>query len=135
MFPMHSMDEHLRVRLTREQREGLERLIIQRGGNESLSDLVREIISTAIGVPAGGTNSVFTEEIQKTVEKLSSEINRPPDQVTADCIAGIWGLIENERSPLIVEEVKLRRRYRAEPMPPVVLPRGRERIPQAARKA
>jgi hypothetical protein len=129
------MDEHLRVRLTREQREGLERLIIQRGGNESLSDVVREIISSAIGVPAGGTNSVYTEEIQKIVERLSLEINRPPDQVTADCIAGIWGLIENERSPLIVEEVKLRRRYRAEPTPAVLLPPDRKGVPEPARKS
>jgi hypothetical protein len=125
------MVENLRVRLTRAQREGLERLIVQRRKNESLSDLVREIISAAIGMPQGGPNSIFTEEVQNILERLSTETNRPPDQVTADCIAGIWGIVENQRPPLIVEEVKLRRRYRAEHTSPAFLRAGREMIPPA----
>jgi predicted DNA-binding protein len=124
-----SMDEHLRVRLNRGQREGLDRLIAQRGRNETVSDLVREIISTALGVPEGATHSAFSPEVQKILENLSLETNRTPDHVTADCISGIWGLVESGRSPLIVEEVKLRRRYRTESTSPVVVT-SREMIPR-----
>jgi hypothetical protein len=124
-----SMDEHLRVRLSRGQREGLERLIIQRGRNETVSDLVRELISTALGVPEGTAHSAFNQDVQQILENLSRETNRPPDQVTADCISGVWGLVESERSPLIVEEVKLRRRYRSESSSPI-LAAARELTPR-----
>ena len=62
----------------------------------------------------GGKVPSLKNDIQQKVDKLCAETERPADQVISDCISGIWDLIETGNSPLVVEEIKLRRRYRNE---------------------
>ena len=42
---------------------------------------------------------------------LSADSGRPLDQVLEECVEGIFRLLDDDTSPLIVEEIKLRRTY------------------------
>ncbi len=76
----------------------------------------------------GGKVPSLKNDVQQKVDELCAETERPAHQVISDCISGIWDLIETGNSPLIVEEIKLRRRYRnegTEPTPRRKLARSR----------
>ena len=78
----------LRVRLEDGQRERLLEIAYARGKGERLSDIVRY----AIG-------------------ELADELNRSQSQVLEACVEGIQEFLESKRTPLIISEVHLRRKY------------------------
>src|SRR5476651_2410000 len=87
MGPEDSKSYQLRVRVTAEERDLLEKLRTERNRGETISDLVREAIS------------LLTK--------------REPHQVEEACIEGILDLIGHKcEVPLIVMETYLHQKYR-----------------------
>jgi Arc/MetJ-type ribon-helix-helix transcriptional regulator len=104
--------EHLRVRLSSEQRSELEATIQSRGQGETLSDIVREAITFFLA--QGDTQGLHLDEACRAMlEELAREVDRSPQRVAEDCVGGIYNYLRDELPPLIVEEIKLRRRYQS----------------------
>jgi len=111
MGTVDSKNYQLRVRVTSEERDLLEKLCAERNSGETISDLVREAIS--ILVKGGGATSTLTPAIQAKVERLAVLLKREPRQVEDACIEGILDLIERKcEVPLIVMETQLHLKYR-----------------------
>jgi hypothetical protein len=111
MVPVDSKSYQLRVRVTPEERDQLERLRKARNRGETISDLVREAISLLIKSPRG--ESLLGPEIRSQVEQLAVLLKREPQQVEAACVEGILDLIDGKcQVPLIVMETHLHRKYR-----------------------
>lgn len=106
--------EQLRVRISREQREVLENLARHSGKNEKLSDVVRHLINSA--VERSSSESVhIPDSIRAQLLQLAHESERPIEQVLADCVEGLVAMLDgDDRLPLLIEEIRLRRRYLAE---------------------
>jgi len=113
MATIESKSYQLRVRVTPEERDLLEKLRIERNQGETLSDLVREAISLL--VKAGGHKNghiPLNPKTQARVERLSVLLKREPRQVEEACIEGILDLIEHKSEvPLIVMETHLHLKY------------------------
>jgi hypothetical protein len=103
----------LRVRVTPEERDLLEKLRTERAHGETISDLVREAISLLIkGAPEDETNRIGSRS-RRQVEQLASLLKREPRQVEEACVEGIIDLIESKCTvPLIVMETHLHLKYR-----------------------
>lgn len=103
----------LRVRVTPEERDLLEKLRTDRGHGETISDLVREAISLLIkGSPESETNRIGSRS-RRQVEQLAGLLKREPRQVEEACVEGIIDLIESKCTvPLIVMETHLHLKYR-----------------------
>ncbi len=98
----------LRVRITAEERDALEKLRIDRGKGETISDIVREALGLLVERHEGASATV----LEKKVKTLASLLKREPRQVEQACIEGIFDLIENKaRVPLIVMESQLHLSY------------------------
>jgi hypothetical protein len=115
MEAAESKSYQLRVRVTAEERDRLEKLRSERGRGETLSDLVREAISLLVqggsGAEAGG--KVLSARTQHQVERLAVLLKREPRQVEEACVEGILDLIESKcEVPLIVMETHLHLKYR-----------------------
>jgi hypothetical protein len=113
MGPADSKINQLRVRVTAEDRDLLEKLRIARGRGETISDLVREAIALLVGT--GGTSGAATisPTLQAKLERLAVLLKREPQQVEEACIEGILDLIELKcEVPLIVMETHLHLKYR-----------------------
>jgi sugar-specific transcriptional regulator TrmB len=86
-----------------------------RGKGERLSDRVRQAISEFINpepLDARGSHYVNgTSECKRTVIELAEELNRSQSQVLEACVEGIQDILERKRTPLIIYEVHLRRKY------------------------
>ncbi len=104
----------LRVRITDEAKSKLEEITDQRGLGESISDLVRTGINQIVSAP-NGMPPLLTEGAWKSLCALSKETDRPVGQIIGECVEAIVEMVGgNDRTPLIVEEIKLRRRYSGE---------------------
>jgi len=105
----------LRVRLEDGQRERLLEIASARGKGERLSDMVRQAISEFISpepLDLRGSHYVnVTSECKRTVIELAEELNRSQSQVLEACVEGIQDILERKRTPLIIYEVHLRRKY------------------------
>ena len=113
MEAAESKSYQLRVRVTAEERDRLEKLRLERGRGETISDLVREAISLLVqGAPDTG-KSVLSPRTQHQVERLAVLLKREPRQVEEACVEGILDLIESKcEVPLIVMETHLHLKYR-----------------------
>jgi Arc/MetJ-type ribon-helix-helix transcriptional regulator len=101
----------LRVRVTPEERDLLEKLRAERGRGETISDLVREAISLL--TKADGGSNRLSPHLQRQVERLAVLLKREPMQVEEACVEGIIDLIESKcEVPLIVMETNLHLKYR-----------------------
>jgi hypothetical protein len=111
MGPIDSKTYQLRVRITTDERDHLDKMLVERGRSETISDLVRE----AIGLlrPQGaGTPSALSPKLQDRVERLAVLLKRAPAQVEEACVEGILDLIEAKcEVPLIVMETRLHLKY------------------------
>src|SRR5476649_1172335 len=108
MGPEDSKSYQLRVRVTAEERDLLEKLRTERNRGETISDLVREAISLL--VKPGG----LSPGIRAQVERLADLLKREPHQVEEACVEGILDLIERKcEVPLIVMETHLHLQYRS----------------------
>jgi hypothetical protein len=122
MAPTESKSHQLRVRVTSEERDLLEKLRATRNRDETISDLVREAIALLINRSTGDKPSDLNPRAQAGVERLASLLKREPQQVEEACIEGIIDLIESKcEVPLIVMETHLHLKYRAKG--------GKEEIP------
>jgi hypothetical protein len=108
-----SKSYQLRVRVTAEERDQLERLRAERNRGETISDLVREAIALLIRPHAARDEAILRPEIQTHVQRLAELLKRQPRQVEEACIEGILDLIERKcEVPLIVMETHLHLKYR-----------------------
>jgi Arc/MetJ-type ribon-helix-helix transcriptional regulator len=99
----------LRVRITADERDALERIRSTRGQGETISDVVREALALLIKQNEG---SAHHTALQKKVQTLATLLKREPRQVEQACIEGVFDLIENKaRVPLIVMESQLHLSY------------------------
>lgn len=114
MGTIESKSYQLRVRVTPEERDLLEKLRIDRARGETLSDLVREAISLLVRAGAAGASTALSPKTQAQVDRLAVLLKREPLQVEEACIEGIMDLIELKCDvPLIVMETHLHLKYRA----------------------
>ena len=109
-----SKSYQLRVRVTAEERDLLDKLRTERNQGETISDLVREAISLLIKRVSDSKPSTLSPKAQAGVERLASLLKREPQQVEEACIEGIVDMIEAKcEVPLIVMETHLHLKYRA----------------------
>jgi hypothetical protein len=108
-----SKSYQLRVRVTPEERDLLEKLRTERGRGETISDLVREAISLLTNPGGDGASGALSPRAQAQVERLAILLKREPRQVEEACVEGILDLIERKcEVPLIVMETNLHLQYR-----------------------
>jgi hypothetical protein len=108
-----SKSHQLRVRVTAEERDLLEKLRTERNRGETISDLVREAISLLIKPSGDAARRTLNPKVQNHVERLAELLKRQPGQVEEACVEGILDLIENRCDiPLIVMETHLHLKYR-----------------------
>jgi hypothetical protein len=113
MGPVESKSYQLRVRVTAEERDLLEKLRTERDRGETISDLVREAISLLVKPGVGGKATALSPGVQAQVERLAVLLKREPRQVEESCVEGILDLIERKcEVPLIVMETHLHLNYR-----------------------
>lgn len=113
MPPPDSKSNQLRVRVTAEERELLEKLRVARDRGETISDLVREAISLLVGKGGDGSTNALGPATQAKLERLAVLLKREPRQVEEACVEGILDLIELKcEVPLIVMETHLHLKYR-----------------------
>lgn len=109
-----SKSYQLRVRVTAEERDLLEKLRTERNCGETRSDLVREAISLLVKPGADRKTGALSPALWAQVERLAVLLKREPRQVEEACIEGILDLIERKcEVPLIVMETHLHLKYRS----------------------
>lgn len=109
-----SKSYQLRVRVTAEERDLLEKLRTERNRGETISDLVREAISLLVKSGGDGKTGALSPRVQAQVERLAVLLKREPLQVEEACVEGILDLIERKcEVPLIVMETHLHLKYRS----------------------
>jgi hypothetical protein len=114
MGPDDSKSYQLRVRVTAEERDLLEKLRTVRGRGETISDLVREALSMLTKPETNGSPSCLSYTARTHIERLAVLLKREPRQVEEACVEGIVDLIEHKCDvPLIVMETHLHLKYRA----------------------
>lgn len=114
MGPIDSKSYQLRVRVSAEERDLLDKLRAARARGETISDLVREAISLLGKTGADGKSSALSPEVQAKVERLAELLKREPQQVEEACIEGILDMIDAKcEVPLIVMESHLHLKYRS----------------------
>ncbi len=112
MGPFDSKSYQLRVRITAEERDHLEKLRVERGRGETISDLVREAIAQ-LGRGGDGPASTLSPKAKGQVDRLAVLLKREPAQVEEACVEGILDLIEAKcEVPLLVMETRLHLKYR-----------------------
>ena len=81
--------DQLRVRLTTEERESLERIVADRNDATTISDVIREGLATYLNPNSQERPCVVSVGTMKTIEKLAVDLNREPQQIIEECIRGI----------------------------------------------
>ncbi len=105
--------QQLRVRVTSEERDLLEKLRLDRGEGETISDLVREGISMLIRPVPSATSAPLSTGTQERLDRLAALLRRAPQQVEEACVEGVLDLIDEKcEVPLIVMESHLHMKYR-----------------------
>src|SRR5882762_756505 len=113
MGPEESKSYQLRVRVTAEERDLLEKLRAERNRGETISDLVREAIALLTRPNPADTSCGLSPAVRAQVEHLADLLKREPHQVEEACVEGILDLIERRcEVPLIVMEAYLHLKYR-----------------------
>jgi Arc/MetJ-type ribon-helix-helix transcriptional regulator len=112
MGPIEGKSYQLRVRITAEERDHLEKIRVERGRGETISDLVREAIRE-LGGSGAGRPGTLSPKTQGLVDRLAVLLKREPAQVEEACVEGILDLIEAKcEVPLLVMETRLHLKYR-----------------------
>ncbi len=113
MGTIESKSYQLRVRVTPEELDLLEKLRAERNRGETRSDLVREAISLLVKAGSNAEGRALNPKTQARLERLAILLKREPQQVEEACIEGILDLIELKNEvPLIVMETHLHLKYR-----------------------
>jgi hypothetical protein len=113
MGPDEGKIYQLRVRVTAEERDLLEKLRADRSRGETISDLVREAISLLVRPTLNEKGPTLSPGLRTQVEQLAELLKRDTQQVEEACIEGVLDLINGKSDvPLIVMEAQLHRKYR-----------------------
>ncbi len=113
MGPDESKSYQLRVRVTAEERDLLEKLRNERNQGETISDLVREAIALLTRPGVGSASTALSAHTRGHINHLADLLKREPHQVEEACVDGIMDLIERRcEVPLIVMETYLHMKYR-----------------------
>lgn len=114
-------NDQLRVRIEDGQRERLLEIAAVRGKGETLSDIVRLALTEFISPESAATHDAHfikvTSACRQRAALMAQELNRSQTQVLEDCVEGIHQILERQQTPLIIYEVRLRRKYRQEASP------------------
>lgn len=100
----------LGVRLTLGQRKILEKYVRECGGRETISKVVRRLIVEFCNEERHEPVHL-TKVNHRRVSGFAAELGRTATEVVNECVVAIYALAERGQFPLIVEELKLRRRY------------------------
>jgi hypothetical protein len=101
---------NLRVRLKPHQRKVLEDIAIELGGEQNISTVVRKIIEDFQDIKKSKIVCLTQAHYEKLMN-FSVELGRDPNEIANECILAVEEMLKGERPPLIVEELKLRRKY------------------------
>ena len=113
MGPEESKSYQLRVRVTADERDLLEKLREARGRGETISDLVREAIALLVRPSVHNGTDTLSPSVRAQVDRLADLLKREPQQVEEACVEGILDLIDRKCDvPLIVMETHLHLKYR-----------------------
>lgn len=112
------MAQQIRIRLRSAERQRLESVQLQnlKEGHPqavTLSSWVRHQIEPLLGGNRTGYPCCVSKETYRKVKELARLLNKTPEVVIEECVAGIDNLIHHTDSkrPLIVAEWRLRRQY------------------------
>lgn len=118
-------NDQLRVRLEDGLRQRLLEIASVRGKGETLSDVVRLALNEFISPESVSSQEAHfikvTSGCKRRTAELARELNRSQTQVLEDCVEGIHDILERQQVPLIIYEVRLRRKYRQKESPEAVL--------------
>jgi predicted DNA-binding protein len=104
----------LRVRLNPADHERLAQLALKRDKGGTVSEVVRNAIEQLLGNDGEGSDITLggiSNSTRDHLFALAKELNRTPAQVLEDCVEGIFDLVEKKATPLIAQELELRRKY------------------------
>lgn len=103
--------DQLRVRLTDKQRADLEQRLKDRSKNETLSDLVRQIIEEYL-LPATHFHAPIHWALYSKMDEIGRVLDRKPEAVISEALAAIHELVTKpDHIPLILAEYRLRLEY------------------------
>jgi hypothetical protein len=101
----------LRVRMDEASLRKLVDIGASRPNRGNLSDLVREAIAGFIDQKGSSALGSITPACHDRILEFAAEAQRPPSQIVEECVEGIHRLLNSEETPLIVMELRLRRKY------------------------
>ena len=101
---------NLRVRLKPHQRKALEEMAKEAGRQQTISTIVRQILEDFQSAKKGKIIRLSQVDHEKLIN-FSMELGRDPNTIVSECILAVEEMLKGKRAPLIVEELKLRRKY------------------------
>lgn len=105
--------DQLRVRLTRSQRERLEKEIARRGKDETISDVIRDALYWLLS-PLADEQPVYVDAATMAVlAGMAKELRRDVHLVARECVQAVKAATAGQR-PLIVRELELAANYAQE---------------------
>jgi predicted transcriptional regulator len=106
-------------------RQRLLEIAAVRSKGETLSDIVRLALNEFISPDSVSSQETHfikvTSGCKRRAAELARELNRSQTQVLEDCVEGIHDILESQQTPLILYEVRLRRKYHQKESPETVL--------------
>ncbi len=93
MGPIDSKSYQLRVRVTADERDQLEKLRVERARGETISDLVREAIALLVK-SSGGPVSGLAPKAQGRIDRVAQLLQRESRPVEEACVEGRMDQIE-----------------------------------------
>ena len=99
---------HLRVRLPESDKTFLGKLSRQQGGKPNISRAVKHLIEKE---KASASLLEIYPQTRTKIDRLAKMLRRTPAQVTDEAFDAILEMMNNERPPLLILELKLVKTY------------------------
>ena len=107
-------DHQLRVRLSGRHYSKLRELSSSRRFGDTISDVVRQAIEAFVEPQlrmSENAEFLINDDVKTAVQNLATQLDRKPARVIEDCVEGIVDQYEQKKTPLIILELELRRKY------------------------
>lgn len=106
--------DQLRVRLTKETRLALEQYAASKGGNATVSSVLREFVQWLLNPDKYRRPCSLSSEADQALVSLAKACGRSEEQTLEECLLAIKEMVDNEKveTPLIVQEIRLRQNYK-----------------------
>ena len=107
-------DHQLRVRLSGRHYSKLKELSSSRRFGETISDVVRQAIEAFVEPQlrmSENAEYLISDNAKSAVQKLATQLGRKPAHVIEDCVEGMVDLHEQKKTPVIILELELRKKY------------------------